>query len=66
LKVLSEAALSDAPEESFSEEVLKKLCEGGDQLRMARTIFIAFGVAAIILSIVITLTVLFSIQSPPN
>jgi hypothetical protein len=66
LKVLSKAALSEAPEGSFSEEVLKKLLEGGDQLRMARTIFIAFGVAAIILSIVITLAVLFSIQSPPN
>jgi hypothetical protein len=66
LKVLSEAALSDAPEESVSEEVLKKLLEDGDQLRMARTIFMAFGVAALILSIVITLAVLFSIQSPPN
>jgi hypothetical protein len=53
LKVLSEAALSESPEESSSEEVLKKLLEGGDQLRMARTIFMAFGVAAIILSIVI-------------
>jgi hypothetical protein len=66
LKVLSQEALSKAPEGSFSEEVLKKLYEDGDQLKMARIIFIAFRGAAIILSIVITLAVLFSTQSPPN
>jgi hypothetical protein len=55
-----------AEEESSAEEVLKNLSEGGGQPWMARTIFNAFQVAAIILSVVITIAVLLSNQSPPN